>query len=122
MRPMSESTKRFTGVDSTRVRVFLADSLALWRVAGSVESGDTPDVTVVRAGQGTTVWVERSREEGIPFRWLVRWRAASDAPGGARERHPRPCTSVVGMLNAVRSALGVDRGAAVRIAPSPDEP
>ena len=37
----------------TGVREFLADSLALWRVDGSVEAGALPVVAVVRAGGAT---------------------------------------------------------------------
>ena len=106
--------------DDVSVRAFLADSLALWRVAGAVEGGDSPVLAVIRASDGATVWVERPSASGMP-RWLVRWRAAGDAPGGAREQHPRACASVVGLLNAVRGALGVDRGSPVRIAPAPSE-
>ena len=102
-----------------RVRDFLADSLALWRVTGKVEAGDSPTVAVVRADAGTIVWIERPSGEGLPLRWLVRWRGAGEAPGAPREQHPRACASLVGMLNTVRGALGVDRGAAVRIAPAP---
>jgi len=106
-------------VDDVRVRVFLADSLALWRVAGTVEAGEPPIVAVIRANDGPILWVERPSGQGMPFRWFVRWRGA--APGGPREEHPRACASLVGMLNAVRGALGVDRGAAVRIAPAPGD-
>jgi len=106
-------------VDDIRVRDFLADSLALWRVAGTVEAGELPIVAVVRASEGTIVWVERPSGQGMPFRWLVRWRGAGDAPGGPREQRPRACASLVGLLNAIRGALGVDRGSAVRVAPAP---
>ena len=107
------------GVDDDRVRDLLADSLALWRVAGTVEAGEGQVLAVVRAGDGTIVWVERPCGQGLPCRWLVRWRGAGDAPGAPREVRPRACASLVGMLNAMRGALGVDRGSAVRIAPAP---
>ena len=32
----------------------------------------------------------------MPCRWLVRWRAAGEAPGAPRETRPRACASVVG--------------------------
>lgn len=89
-----------------RVRTFLADSLLLWRVSGTVETGEAPVVVVIRAADGTLVSIERPAE-GMPFRWIVR----SD--------RARPCASIVGLLNAVRSALGVERGSAVRIAAAP---
>jgi G3E family GTPase len=62
------------------------------------------------------VWVEPAMDRALPFRWLVRWRAAGEAAPGARERHPRACASLVGVLSALRTALGVERGAAVRVA------
>jgi hypothetical protein len=108
-------------VDSARVRTFLADSLALWRVAGSVEAGEPPIVAVIRAHDGPIVWVEQPSGQGMPFRWCVRSRGAGEAPGGLREERPRACASVVGLLNAVRGVLGVERGSAVRIAPAPSD-
>ena len=106
-------------MDDVRVRAFLADSLALWRVAGAVEAGEAPVVAVIRAGTGAIVWIERPSGEDVPFRWAVRWRGAGDASGGPREVRPRACGSFVGLLKAVRGALGVDRGSAVRVAPAP---
>jgi hypothetical protein len=105
-------------MDDSGVRSFLADSLALWRVAGTIEPGDGPVVAVVRADGGAIVWIERPAGEAPPCRWLVRWRGAGEAPGGSRETRPRACASVVGMLGVVRGALDVNRGSAVRIAPS----
>ena len=104
-------------MDDNGVSSFLADSLALWRVAGSVEGGDGPVVAVVRTDDGAIVWIERPSGQELPCRWLVRWRVAGEAPGGPRERRPRACASIVGMLGAIRGALGVNRGSAVRIAP-----
>ena len=98
----------------TGVREFLADSLALWRVDGSVEAGALPVVVVVRAG-GATVWVERPAGDA-PWRWFVRWRSPE-----MQEERSRPCASLVGLLNAVRGALGVERGNAVRVVATPVE-
>jgi hypothetical protein len=98
--------------DDGRVRDFLADSLALWRVAGTVEAGETPTVIVIRTGDGAIVRVERPAREDMPFRWLVR---SGDASTGSA----RPCASLLGLLNALRNAFGVERGGAVRIAPAP---
>jgi hypothetical protein len=128
-------------VSDDPIRAFLADSLELWRVAGEVEGGETPVVAVIRVA-GTIVWIERvgpkehvARKEHsvfreaedepsppLPFRWAVRWRAAGDPPGGPRELRPRMCGSLNGLLNALRNALGVDRGSALRIAPAPVDP
>jgi hypothetical protein len=97
---------------------FLKETLDLWGIAGTVEAGEAPVVAVIRADNGAIVWIERT-EAGTPFRWLARWRAAGEAPGGVRERRPRACASVVGLLSALRSALGVDRGTPLRVAPAP---
>ncbi|HZM45787.1 MAG TPA: hypothetical protein VFC14_13205 [Burkholderiales bacterium] len=106
-------------MDDGQLRNFVADSLALWRVAGTVEAGEGTVVALVRAADGAIVWIERPSGEAPPCRWLVRWRAAGEASGGPRETRPRACASLVGMLGAVRGALGVNRGSAVRIAPAP---
>ena len=88
-----------------RIREFLTDSLALWGVAGAVDIGKAPIVAVIRAADGTIVSVERNA--GGPFRWVV------------RSPRPRPCTSIAGVLNALRSALGVERGEPIRVTPAP---
>jgi hypothetical protein len=59
------------------------------------------------------VFVERNTDDDAPWRWFVRWRDA-----GMREERSRPCAALPGMLNAVRRALKVERGNAVRIAPA----
>ena len=98
---------------SANITGFLADSLALWRVDGAVEAGALPVVAVIRAGD-RVVWIERPAADDVPWRWFVRWRSP-----GMQEERSRPCASLVGLLNAVRGALGVERGSAVRIAPAP---
>lgn len=92
---------------------FLADTLALWQVDGAVAAGTLPVVAVIRAGD-CVIRVERPAEDDAPWRWFVRWRNAD-----MREERSRPCASLVGLLNALRGALGVERGNAVRIAPTP---
>jgi hypothetical protein len=99
----------------SRLRAFLADSLDLWHVGGTVGAGVAPAVAEIRASDGTVVSIERIEEKTIPFRWRVRRRL----PGASHEERARPCGSLVGVLSALRSALGVDRGSALRIAPSP---
>lgn len=101
--------------DSAQLRAFLADSLALWRVEGAVEVGEAPVVAAIRAADGTLVCIERISADSMPFRWMVRRRI----PGETRDERARPCGSLVGVLNAIRAALGVDRGTPVRIAPAP---
>ena len=91
---------------------FLSDTLAMWDVAGTVERGEAPVVALIRAQDGTVVWIERGGAEH-PFRWFARWRAEGDAEDAA---HRRPCASLVGLLSALRRALDVDRGSPVRVA------
>ena len=104
---------------AARVREFLADSLALWAVDGAVEAGAPPLVAVIRTAAGTVAWVERPAADDVPWRWFVRWRSP-----GMQEERSRPCASLVGLLNALRGAFGVERGSAVRVvaapAPAPD--
>ena len=102
------------------LRAFLAESLALWQVRGTARLGAAPVVVEIGADNGTVVWVERAGD-GTPFRWLARWRVAGDAPGGVRELRPRACGSLVGLLAAVREALGVERGSAVRVVAAPEQ-
>jgi hypothetical protein len=92
---------------------FLADSLALWRIDGVVEAGALPVVAVIRAGD-CVVRIERPAGDDAAWRWFVRWRNADMI-----DERSRPCASLVGLLNALRGALGVERGNAVRIAPTP---
>jgi hypothetical protein len=100
---------------------FLADSLALWQVDdGTVAAGTLPVVAVVRSA-GCVVSIEQNTDADVPWRWFVRWRSAD-----MREERSRPCASLTGMLNAVRRALGVERGNTVRVvanaAPPPSDP
>ena len=106
-------------VDPQRLRTFLEESLALWCVDATVEVGQAPVVAVIRAANGAIVWIEPA-QPGMPFRWIARSRSARDPIDGAREPRPRPCGSLVGLLNAMRKALDVERGSALRIAPAPD--
>lgn len=101
-----------------RLRAFLADTLELWRVTAVVTAGAAPAVALIEADGGALVWIERPLTDDSPFRWLVRWRRAGDGPGGVRERSPRGCGSLVGVLSALRGALDVDRGTPLRVAPA----
>ena len=103
-------------MDEARLRAFLAESLDLWGVTGTVDAAEAPLVAIVHAADGTTIAIERISEPTMPFRWLVRARKSGD-PG---EPRAKPYGSVVGVLNAMRIALGVDRGTPVRVAPAPE--
>ena len=94
---------------NAKVVSFLADSLALWQVEGTVTAGALPVVAVIRAGD-CTVWVEQNADDAVPWRWFVRWRDA-----GMHEERSRPAASLSGMLNAARRALNVERGNALRV-------
>ena len=107
--------------EDDQLRAFLDESLALWQVAGAVHPGVAPVMAEIRAASGAVAWVERAAGD-TPFRWFVRWRAAGDAPGGVRESRPRACGSLVGLLAAVREALGVERGSAVRVVAAAEPP
>jgi len=103
-----------------RLREFLADSLAMWGVAGYVEAGEAPVVAcITTAATGVRIAVERVTDTQSPFRWFVRVLPADASPGSAATRHPRPCTSIVGVLNALRAALGIERAGRARIVPAP---
>lgn len=111
------------------LKTFLAETLELWHVAGTVNCGVAPIVAIVQTENGAIVWIEdaarpehdpvASKDERPEFRWAVRWRSAGESPGAPREVRPRMCGSLVGVLSALRAALDVDRGTPVRIAPAP---
>jgi G3E family GTPase len=96
-------------------REFLRDTLELWHLQGTVDPGEPPLLATIALESGARVWIERA-ERGVPFRWNVRWREAGAAAGTASERSGRPCTSIAAVLNAMRLALGIDRGKALRVA------
>jgi hypothetical protein len=102
-------------------RALLADSLAVWRVRGAVQAGEPPAVAVIHAEDGTVVRVERASESERPVRWWVRWHGLNAAAQGAGATRSRPCTSAVGLLRAVREALGAEGGRRLRIGPSAGE-
>src|SRR5687768_14722200 len=107
---------RSSNMSDSGLRAFLAESLDLWGVEGTVEDAGGPLGATVRAADGTTISIERITSATMPFRWLVRVRK----PGDAGEPRAKPYGSLVGILNALRIALGVDRGTPVRIAPAPE--
>jgi len=92
-----------------RVRAFLLETLALWQVDATLEPAEAPGVACVRTRAGASLRIERAAPPA-PFRWIVRI-GEGDAPGGER-----PCASLVGLLNALQRALGVERGRPIRIA------
>ena len=97
---------------------FLAYSLVLWGIDGTVQPGTGSMAAEIRRSDGAWIAIERAPADS-PFRWLVRWRKAGEPPGGVRELRPRACGSLTGLLAAMREALNVERGSAVRIVPAP---
>ena len=91
-----------------RLRAFLAETLVLWQVDATLASIDAPGVALIRTSAGTTLRIERVPQPA-PFRWIVRTVEAA-------ARGERPCASLVGLLNALRRALGVELGSPIRIA------
>jgi hypothetical protein len=86
----------------------LAQSLAAWRVAGSVER--TSSALLVRAGT-TEISIERAAEK-VPFRWMVSVRGRK-----------RGAISLVAVLRQVRAALDPDHAAnRARVVLSPPVP
>jgi hypothetical protein len=79
----------------------LTDSLTLWGVQGAVQ--ETADGYAIFVGSRRVAHVAVGRAS----RWVV---VAEGCP-------PRECASIVGVLSAVREALEVSAGAALRIAP-----
>jgi hypothetical protein len=102
-------------------RALLADSLAVWHVCGTVQAGEPSEVAVIHAEDGTVVRVERALDSERPVRWWVRWHEFNAAAHGADASRSRPCTSAVGLLRAVREALGAEGGRRLRIGPSASE-
>jgi hypothetical protein len=77
-------------VTDADLRSLVRDTMQVWGEAGRAAwEGETLHVT---ASDGRTAQVRR----GGPSRWLLQ----------APERRPRPCTSIVALLDALRLALG----------------
>lgn len=83
------------------LRDLLADSLALWGVAGRVQIQH--DGVAVVVGNLRLV-VAPAGAGDAPIRWWVMW-------DGRR----RPCPSVLGLLRTLRNALGVPGAAPARL-------
>lgn len=83
------------------LRDLLADSLALWGVAGRVVVG--AEGVAVESGALRLV-VTPAEATAAPIRWWV-----------TREGRRRPCPSVLGLLRTVRNALGVPGAAPARV-------
>lgn len=98
---VSAAGKGAFGENPVVIRSLLVDSLALWRVQGTVQ--ETADGYAISVGARRVVHIAAGRAS----RWVV---VAEGCP-------PRECASIVGVLSAIREALEVSAGAALRIAP-----
>ena len=83
------------------LRALVADGLALWGVAAAVSIDG--DGVALAAPDGTPLRVSPASPEERPFRWWL------ERPG-----RRRPCTSVLGLLRALRNAVGAGDGAEAR--------
>lgn len=91
------------------LRDLLADSLALWGVAARprvVEEG-----VALGAPDGTALRVTAAIPAELPLRWWL------ERPG-----QRRGCTSVLGLLRALRNAVGADVGTARRLRVAQPDP
>lgn len=91
------------------LRLLLRDCLLLWDVDGKVTAGDDGLTIDTPDGQYN---LQRAAPDLRPVRWLLQTptRAAAGRP-------PRAAPSIVAALSALRNALGVSGGSALRIGP-----
>lgn len=83
------------------LRDLLADSLALWGVAGRVSVAEDG---VAVAADGVRLVIAAAVPGDDPIRWWV-----------IRNGRKRPCPSVLGLLRTVRNALGVPGASPARL-------
>ncbi len=87
----------------------LAESFRLWGVEARVGAGqDAGELVVEGAGQ-------RLRIRRDPGNDLIGWWIARTTAGPLGTGPERPCTSVLGVLKAVRAALDGEAGPAARL-------
>lgn len=84
------------------LRDLLADACVLWGVAARVAAAEGG--VALTAPDGTPIRVRAAAAADRPIRWWL------DRPG-----QRRPCTSVTGLLRALRNALGAGEVAAPRL-------
>jgi hypothetical protein len=83
------------------LRALVSDGLALWGVAAAVSV--VCDGVALVAPDGTPLRVTPASREERPLRWGL------ERPGPRR-----PCTSVLGLLRALRNAVGAGEAADAR--------
>lgn len=92
---------------NAELRTLLLDCLTLWDVRGRV-TADDDHVTIATAEGAFSL--ERASPDLRPVRWLLQTPARQ-----AAHRPPRAVPSIVALLSALRTALGADGGARLRI-------
>jgi G3E family GTPase len=104
-------------VTETALRGLITDSLLLWGVWGRCVW--TKDGLLVSTVLGRRVLVRRASEAERPARWIMQVLAEK---GGAA-CPDRPAGSIVGLLGALRKALGAAQAGrqALRVVPSPGQ-
>ena len=100
----------------TELRGLITDSLLLWGVWGRCVWTD--DGLLVSTGLGRRILVRRANEPERPARWIMQVQTGKGGAAGP----VRPAGSIVGLLGALRKALGgaEAKGPALRIVPSGD--
>lgn len=94
-------------ISDAALRDLLADSLKLWGVAGRVSSED--EGMVLTTADGGKFLINRAHDRIREIRWTL-VTPARQAAG----RPPRPASSIVGLLSALRAALGAEHGPRAR--------
>ncbi|MBX9700792.1 MAG: hypothetical protein K2X74_15250 [Acetobacteraceae bacterium] len=89
------------------LRALVADSIAVWDVAGAQVTLDGMGV-VVTAAEGTPLRITPAAPADAPLRWWL------DRPG---QRRPYP--GITGLLRGLRNALGAGEGVPSRLRGSP---
>ena len=102
--------------DDRHVLLLLQESLALWKAEGTIESGLAPLAATIHMPGGNCIQVLHAADDEIPIRWWVKCYADHDT--GVPPASTRPCTSAVGLLRSVRTALGRHQGMRLSIAPN----
>jgi hypothetical protein len=97
---------------------FLVDTMAQWNVDATVAI-DPRGGIIVAAAAGPLITIRRASgaDREVGFRWTAQIQeATNDGPPMRR------CVSLLGLLAVLRTALGVERQSAIRIASSAHAP
>jgi hypothetical protein len=92
------------------LRALVADSIAVWDVAGARVAVEGDGIAVT-AADGMLLRVSPAAAEDRPLRWWI------DRPG-----QRRPYTGTTGLLRGLRNALGAGDGLPSRLRGSPGAP